>query len=305
MKINLNKNSLKNINLAIDSVRSKFNSFSQEFFDNSRVPSVLTEVMKYSVLSGGKRIRPFLIIECAKIFGKNEDSSINTAFSAELVHCFSLIYDDLPCMDNDSLRRGKPTVHLAFNEYTALLAGSSLLIHAFKNLADQNVGLDYITKNELISELSHAIGCEGMLAGQFLDLEAEKPRKIITEKDFENIQKRKTGSLMSFCSRAGGIIGGASNKEKIILGDYGLLLGRIFQITDDLLDITGKKEELGKEVNKDKDKNKATLIKLRGFEEAKNEANKLAKEAKSKIKELNRESIILENLIDLILDRSN
>ena len=168
--------------------------------------------MLYAVLNGGKRIRPFLVSEVSLLYNVKQSVYKFPAVAIEMAHCFSLIYDDLPCMDDDDLRRGKPSVHIKFDEANALLGGSSLLTYAYNILASKNFFINEKKKLALINIFSNAIGHEGMLAGQFLDLDAENPNKIPTIKKFNSIQEKKTGLLIAFCCYAGGMLGNASKK---------------------------------------------------------------------------------------------
>ena len=296
-------NAIYALNKSLKKTNSLFVKLAKNIFENSHTPKVLLQSMEYSVLSGGKRLRPFIVSEVGKLFNVKLEDSINAALAIEIVHCFSLVYDDLPSMDDDKLRRGQPTTHVEYGESTAILSGASLLILAFRHLSNKVTHSSLKIRNELIKGLADSIGSEGMMAGQFLDLEAEKNNMNLLEKNYIEIQEKKTGALMSYSAKAGAILGKASKKEKSILSDYGFLLGRIYQITDDLLDIEGNKKDLGKEVKKDQKKNKATLIQLKGIEAAKSEAYFLSLQAKSKLKELKVENNNLEYLVDFILNR--
>jgi len=223
----------------------------------------------------------------------------------EMAHCFSLIYDDLPCMDDDDLRRGKPSVHVKFGEANALLGGASLLTYAYNILASRKFSIENKNKINLINYLSNAIGHKGMLAGQFLDLEAENPNKKPTIRKFNNIQEKKTGLLIAFCCYAGGYIGNANKKELESLYEFGLILGRIFQITDDILDKEGTQKLLGKKVNKDEEQNKATLIKIKGLDFAKRELEKFSLQAKRKLLLINKNTEVLSELIDFLCSRTS
>ncbi|MEC8100216.1 MAG: farnesyl diphosphate synthase [Pseudomonadota bacterium] len=268
-------------------------------------PHVLKKVMLYSVLNGGKRIRPFIISEVSSLFNVKPKVYKYPALAIELAHCFSLIYDDLPCMDDDILRRGKPTVHIKFNEANALLGGASLLTHAYNVLANKKFIVDEKKKILLIESFSEAIGHAGMLAGQFLDLEAENPKYKLSLKKYDEIQKKKTGLLIVYCCNAGGILGNASKKEQKILSEFGQIMGRIFQITDDILDRVGNEKLVGKKVNKDANLNKATIIRVKGIDFARSELKKSAIQAKKKLDELNRNTETLNNLIDYLITRTS
>ena len=268
-------------------------------------PNVLKKVMLYSVLNGGKRIRPFIISEISSMYQVKSSVYKYPAMAIEMAHCFSLIYDDLPCMDDDNLRRGKPSVHVKFDEANALLGGASLLTYSYSILANKKFKIEDKKKITILKIFSNAIGHEGMLAGQFLDLEAEKPSKKSTIKKFYNIQAKKTGLLLAFCCYVGGFMGDASKKELEILFEFGLILGQIFQITDDILDKEGNPKLLGKKVNKDEKQNKATLIKIKGLKFTKNYLTKLSLKAKEKLTLLNKDSKVLSDLIDFLSNRSS
>lgn len=260
--------------------------------------------MKYSVLNGGKRIRPFILAEVARLYDVKPNIYRFPSMAIEMVHCFSLIYDDLPCMDNDELRRGKPTVHIAFNESNALLGGASLLIYSYNVLSSKKFKVSDKKKNKIIEDFSLAIGAEGMLAGQFLDLEAEKLSYKLTLAKFKNIQKKKTSLLIGLCTLVGAILGDANYNERKILYDFGINLGRIFQITDDILDLEGNEKLMGKKINKDEKQNKATIIRLKNINYAKREVNKLALLAKNNLKKIKKNTDTLNLLIDYLVTRS-
>lgn len=269
-----------------------------------KAPKVLKDVMTYSVLSGGKRIRPFILSEVAKLYNVSPRVYKYPSMAIEIVHCFSLIYDDLPCMDNDDIRRGKPTVHIKFNEANALLGGASLLVFSYQLLTYKYFKVPEIIKNILIDEFSNAIGAEGMLAGQFLDLEAESHSYNLTLKKFKKIQAMKTSLLIALCTKTGAILGEASIKEQNLLFDFGIILGRIFQIRDDILDLEGNEVQMGKKIKKDQKLNKATIIRLKGIDYAKKELLLLADDAKNKLKKFKKDTKILIQIIDYLTIRN-
>ncbi len=258
----------------------------------------VVDAMEYSLLNGGKRLRPFLLYETAKLFGKSFKDVMQTAISLEMLHTYSLIHDDLPSMDNDDLRRGKPTCHIAFDEATAVLAGDGLLTMSFEVLANQKMDND--TKIKLISKLSTAAGAyNGMIAGQSLDLQATQPFEI------EQIEVMKTGRLICYAIEAGAIIGGANNNEYDALLSYGKKIGQAFQISDDILDIVGSQEKMGKTLKKDVEQNKVTFVSLYGLEKAQEIAESLIKSA---IEDIEFFGLRAKNLIDLanfIINREN
>ena len=237
----------------------------------------LIEAMRYAALGGGKRLRPFLVLESAKLFGAVGKGPLRAAAAIEMVHCYSLIHDDLPAMDDDDLRRGKPTIHIAFDEATAILAGDALLTLAFEVLSDCDTDDDGNIRAALVLALARAAGWHGMVGGQMIDLEAEKHKldleAIIT------LQAMKTGALIAVSCEAGAILGRASASEMAALASYAKDLGLAFQIADDLLDVEGDVEEVGKGVGKDLAAGKATFISFLGVAEARNRAAGLVESA--------------------------
>ena len=233
-----------------------------ELLDNAAAagaPGRLVAAMRHGALGGGKRLRPFLVTECASLFGVEAAVSVETAAAVECVHCYSLVHDDLPAMDNDDLRRGRPTVHKAFDEWTAILAGDALLTLAFEILAAPAAHADPAVRAELVAGLARAAGGAGMAGGQCLDLEAEKlavpPQP--TAAHVQRLQSMKTGALLRFSCEAGAILGRAGDADRRALATYGERLGLAFQIADDLLDIEGDAAAMGKAARKDQAK--ATL----------------------------------------------
>jgi farnesyl diphosphate synthase len=232
-------------------------------------PPLLLEAMAHAVLGGGKRFRPFLVVETAKLFGISGDGPLRAGAALELIHCYSLIHDDLPSMDDDDLRRGKPTVHIAYSEATAILAGDALLTMAFDVLADRKTDRGASVRTKLIQILSQNAGIGGMVGGQMLDLAAEgrfgglmkTPAGVA---GVLRIQSMKTGALIMAACRMGGIFGKAKRTETKALDAYSRALGLAFQIKDDLLDVEGDAAQLGKAAGKDSDAGKATFVSLRG-----------------------------------------
>ena len=228
------------------------------------VPERLAEAMRYAVLGGGKRLRPFLVLESARLCGVSDEAALNAAAALECVHCYSLAHDDLPAMDDDDLRRGRPTVHKAFDEATAILAGDALLTLAFEILADPATHPDPAIRSALSLGLARASGRAGMAGGQMLDLLA--PGATLAEAEILRLQAMKTGALILFACEAGGILGGAETSRRQALREYGTALGIAFQLADDLLDVHGDAATVGKAVAKDKDAGKATLVGLIGVD---------------------------------------
>jgi farnesyl diphosphate synthase len=227
------------------------------------VPARLLEAMRYGSLGGGKRFRPFLVIESAALFGVSVEQALNTACALECVHCYSLIHDDMPAMDNDDLRRGRPTVHKAYDEATAILAGDALLTIAFEILAHPSTHANPAVRASLGLALARASGGAGMAGGQMLDLEA--PGKTLNETEIRTLQAMKTGALITFGCVAGGILGETSEKNVAALKSYGDALGAAFQLADDLLDVEGDAALVGKATGKDQEAGKGTLVSLLGI----------------------------------------
>jgi farnesyl diphosphate synthase len=232
-------------------------------------PPRLVEAMRHATLGGGKRLRPFLVLESACLFGVEPQAALPTATAFECVHCYSLVHDDLPAMDNDDLRRGQPTVHRAFDEWTAILAGNALLTIAFAVLTSPQSHEDAAVRAELVHALAEAAGPGGLLGGQYLDLEADKrglpARPSVAH--IERLQGMKTGALIRLSCEAGAILGRADPARRQAVLQYGRQLGAAFQIADDLLDVEGDAEVMGKAAGKDA--RKATLVSALGVAEAK------------------------------------
>jgi farnesyl diphosphate synthase len=253
-----------------------------ELFDGmaaAGTPARLLDAMRHAALGGGKRVRPFLLIECAALFGVQASAARSAAAALECVHCYSLVHDDLPAMDDDDLRRGRPTVHKAFDEWTAILAGDALLTVAFELLASPDTHADAAVRAELALGLARASGAAGMVGGQCLDLEADKLRQPArpTLANVRRLQAMKTGALIRYACEAGAILGGGDGQQRRALTAYGERLGRAFQIADDLLDVEGEAATVGKATGKDA--RKATLVSLMGVDAAKAELAKLEADA--------------------------
>ncbi len=229
-------------------------------------PQRLADAMRYAALGGGKRLRPFLAIETAGLFGIKAENALDAACAIECVHCYSLVHDDLPAMDDDALRRGRPTVHLAFDEATAILAGDALLTLAFEIMARRETAGDAGVRADLVLGLARAAGWCGMAGGQSLDLQAQG--KTLSAEQIRDLQSKKTGALIRFACDAGALLGGAGATERAALGRFGDRLGQAFQLADDLLDVEGDAAVLGKETRKDHDAGKATLVDAYGVEKA-------------------------------------
>ena len=263
--------------------------------------SLLVKPMKYGVISGGKKIRSTIIFDLGKIFNLSEKKLINICAAVECIHSYSLIHDDLPCMDNDKMRRGKPSTHIKFGEASAVLAGSSLLTLAFEIIADGKYILNSKMKNEIINFLAICSGHTGIAGGQELDLKFENKDKKITQTI--DMQKKKTGKLFNFCLYAVGVIAKKSKKEKNDLSNLGEEIGLLFQLADDFLDKKGSKNLLGKPVKKDNKKGKSTLLNLMGEKKAYLYANNLKKNILRKLRKHGKKAKEITSTIEFILER--
>lgn len=235
------------------------------------------EAMRYAALDGGKRLRPFLVMATADLFGEPRSRSVRAAAAVEMVHCYSLIHDDLPAMDDDDLRRGRPTCHKAYDEATAILAGDGLLTQAFTVLSDPATHADAGIRVELVAALAQAAGAYGMVGGQMLDLIAES--ETLTEAEVTHLQSLKTGCLLAVACQLGGLLGQAGQDVSENLRKFGLTLGAAFQIADDLLDLEASTDDLGKAAGKDHAAGKATFISLYGPERARQKSKSLVDQA--------------------------
>ncbi len=246
-------------------------------------PVQLVQAMRHAVLGGGKRLRPFLVLESAALFDVAAERALPAAVAVELIHGYSLVHDDLPAMDNDTLRRGRPTVWTEYNEWTAILAGDALQSLAFEVLADCPSEMSPAVSVALVAELSRASGANGMVGGQALDLEADKqgrPENPDTN-HVSRLQAMKTGALIRFSCEAGAILVAAADTDRTALSDFGRHLGYAFQIADDLLDAEGDEQRVGKALAKDAAAGKATLVSLLGVEAAKSELRNTVENAKA------------------------
>jgi farnesyl diphosphate synthase len=244
------------------------------------------EAMRYASLGGGKRLRPFLVVEAAALFGVPRSQALMVGAALECVHCYSLVHDDLPAMDNDDLRRGRPTAHKAFDEATAILAGDGLLTLAFDILARPQAHPDPAVRIALVTALARASGLGGMVGGQMLDLAAEGRfaggvALSLGEGEVRALQAMKTGALLRFGCVAGAILGQADAAKREAVERYGVALGQAFQIADDLLDVEGDAETVGKAIGKDAAANKGTLVSLLGIDAAKARLRALTQEAEA------------------------
>lgn len=246
-------------------------------------PRRLIEAMRYATLGGGKRLRPFLAIETARALGRTGESPVRAGAAIECVHAYSLIHDDLPAMDDDDLRRGRPTAHRAFDEATAILAGDALQTLAFEILADPRTDPDAGTRVCLCAGLARAAGLAGMVGGQMLDIEAETAAAPLSLEAIARLQSMKTGALLTFSVEAGAMLAGAGAVARAALEVYGRTIGAAFQVADDLLDAEGDATTLGKRAGKDAGRHKATLVSALGAEGAHAELARLVREAKAAV----------------------
>ncbi len=260
------------------------------------------QAMRYSVLSGGKRLRPFLTVCSAGLFGVSHEASLLTAAAIEFIHTYSLVHDDLPAMDDDALRRGKPSCHMIFGEAAAILAGDGLLTYAFYLLSDPRVHADAVVRCELIRALAFASGYTGMVGGQMMDMEAEN--KTLSAEEIIRLQRLKTGELFAVSCEAGAILGKAPGMMRTVLRAYAHDMGLAFQITDDLLDAEGTRTRVGKAVNKDRVAGKATLIGALGIERAREHAQFLAKQAISHLDVFDKKADCLRQLAQYVVSRT-
>lgn len=273
-------------------------------------PARLLEAMRYASLGGGKRLRPFLVVETANLFGVPRRQALMVGAALECVHCYSLIHDDLPAMDDDALRRGRPTVHKAFDEATAILAGDGLLTLAFDILSRPQTHSNPAIRIELVSALAKAAGVGGMAGGQMLDLAAEGRfangrQRPLDFADIKILQSMKTGALLSFACASGGILGEARSKAHAALARYGSAIGEAFQIADDLLDVDGDPATVGKATGKDAAANKATFVSLLGVAGARERLDAIVQQAEAAIASLGENSGVLKAAAHFIANRRN
>ncbi|NQV44530.1 MAG: polyprenyl synthetase family protein, partial [Rhodospirillales bacterium] len=259
------------------------------------------EAMRYAVLNGGKRIRPFMVLSSADIFGVDRSSALRAAAAMEMVHCYSLVHDDLPAMDDDDLRRGQPTCHKKFDEATAILAGDALLTRAFEVLADPETHQDARIRADLVLALAEASGERGMVGGQMLDLMA--PVTDFKMPEITRMQRMKTGMLISVACEMGAILGHASDNARHALHAYAHDLGLAFQITDDLLDVEATTEQVGKKTGKDQAAGKTTFVSLLGVERARAQALMLSGQAAQHLEVFGKKSDLLQQLARFVVER--
>ncbi len=263
--------------------------------------AVLAEAMRYAALGGGKRLRPFLLIQSARLFGVRETDALDAACALECVHCYSLVHDDLPAMDDDAVRRGRPTLHIAFGEATAILAGDSLLTLAFEILSTPGTNEEAATRAALVHLLARASGWRGMALGQALDLTAEQQSFSLEET--VTMQTLKTGALFHFACEAGAVLGHAGDRDRAALTAYARAFGQAFQLADDLLDAQGDADAVGKAVAKDARRGKATLVALLGIEGARARLAGLVAEAEDVLKPFGEKASMLIEAARFVAER--
>lgn len=262
------------------------------------------ESMSYSLMAGGKRIRPVLCIAACEMFGGTQEQAMPTAVALEMIHTMSLIHDDLPSMDNDDLRRGKPTNHIIYGEDVAILAGDALLSTSFQHVAQETKNVPADRLLDVIIRLGKSVGPVGLAGGQVMDLECEGKQGVTLE-DLTWIHTHKTATLLQVAVASGAILAGASKEEVAACEKFALNIGLAFQVADDILDVTASTEDLGKTAAKDLDADKTTYPKLLGLEESKVEARRLIDEAKASLDQFGDRAAALLAIADYIIERSN
>lgn len=263
--------------------------------------SRIHEAMRYATFAGGKRLRPFLVMECAGLFDVAPLQASRAAAAIEVLHTYSLVHDDLPCMDDDDLRRGRPTTHKAFDEATAVLAGDGLLTIAFEILADAETHPSAEVRCRLVTRLAQAAGCNGMIGGQMIDMVAAE--RSFGAEEIILLQRLKTGQLFEFSCEAGAILAQMGPEHQERLRQYARDMGLVFQITDDLLDVTSTAEKTGKAVGKDQEHGKATLVSMLGIDGARAEGRKIADRAVAALEPYGPKAAALRELLPFLLQR--
>jgi farnesyl diphosphate synthase len=273
-------------------------------------PARLVEAMRYATLAGGKRVRPFLTVETAALFGASGERVLRAGAAVEFVHCYSLVHDDLPAMDDDDLRRGRPTTHKAYDEATAILVGDALLTLAFDVLADDRTSPEPRVQAALVRTLARASGIGGMVGGQLLDLGAEgrfsadgRPLAL-SDTEILLLQAMKTGALLAASVELGAIVAGASDEDRAALMDYGRTLGQAFQIADDLLDVESDAATLGKGAGKDQAKGKGTLVQIWGVDAARKRLRDLVGQAEASLARFGDRAAMLREAAHFVANRN-
>ncbi len=263
----------------------------------------LVEAMRYAALGGGKRLRGYLVMEVASLFGAAAAGAARAGAAVEMLHAYSLVHDDLPAMDDDDLRRGQPSTHIRYDEATAILAGDALQTLAFATLADPATHPDAAVRIALVAALAEAAGAAGMVGGQMIDMEGEGRTLALPE--IERLHALKTGRLIGYSAEAGALIGGAGAAERRAIAEYGRHLGAAFQVADDVLDATESAEQLGKTAGKDAEAGKSTFVALLGIDGARAEAGRLAQRAEAALADLGQEADRLRALARYVVERRN
>lgn len=300
---------MSDLNAAMAETAQKIEQFLEQFLTAQQLsaplpaPERLVAALRHGALNGGKRLRPVLVHFTANLFEYPQGDLIQAGAAIECVHCYSLVHDDLPDMDNDDLRRGKPTVHKAFDPATAILAGDALLTHAFALLADENCHPDPALRNQLVIELVHGAGVGGMAGGQMRDIEGE--RKGYDPETISLIHAMKTGALIRASVRIGALMGGANLSELANLTSFGEAAGRIYQLADDILDATQSSEQLGKTAGKDEAQGKSTLIASHGIDHANAVMRKELQSALSLLDAFGERATPLAQLVTHFAERKN
>ncbi|MCS5596466.1 MAG: polyprenyl synthetase family protein [Alphaproteobacteria bacterium] len=287
---------------AMDDVAESLERTLMRLLPDTDLPEApLFDAMRYGVLDGGKRLRPFMVVEAAKLFNVDSYRARRVAAAIEMVHCYSLVHDDLPAMDNSPLRRGKPSVHIQYDEATAVLAGDALLTLAFEVLSDAETHEDPRVRCQLVTELAQAAGGHGMVGGQMLDLIGENEEFDLGT--ISRLQRMKTGKLMCFACEAGAILGKAGEPQRKALRNFAHDLGLAFQVTDDILDVEADPSETGKPANQDDNAGKSTFVSEMGIQNAKERAEMLVGQAVRHLHVFGGRADILRDLAEYVLSR--
>ncbi len=296
-KANLLADQLKRVQGEIDSVFDAFLPVPQD------TRARLVEAMRYAAIGGGKRVRPLLLVSTAELFGVDRTAALRAGCAVEAIHVYSLIHDDLPCMDDDDLRHGKPTVHKVFDEATAVLAGDALHALAFEILADQDTSADPFTRSELMMTLGTASGMKGMAGGQMMDMVADDEGIEYDLHSITRLQQLKTGALLAASVEMGAIMGKVAPEGRAHLRAYSRDIGLAFQIADDLLDVSGDEAKAGKALRKDESQGKQTFVTLMGAEKAREQASALVDQAIGHLASYGEEAETLRALARFVVER--
>ncbi|MBW2261082.1 MAG: polyprenyl synthetase family protein [Deltaproteobacteria bacterium] len=286
---------------SVSEVRDEINSALEQVIAGWQGPRVLVDAMRYSLMAGGKRFRPILVVSASQVVGGGGIDPVPAACAVEMVHTYSLIHDDLPAMDDDDYRRGKPTCHLVFGECLAVLSGDALLTDAFTLIVRSYSSRPELASS-LVRELSTAAGSSGMVAGQVLD--TDPGAREAEGADLERVHHLKTGALLRACVRMGALIGGASERDVARMDRYGMLLGLAFQVVDDCLDATGDLATLGKDPGSDREAGKVTYVDIMGVDGARDYARSLIDDALDELKDYGERAVALRWLARRVVERT-